>query len=249
MHSTETAHSNIPLGPYDELMLLPGPFTVPRHPTTPPHTPASALRITRIYVSQRTTTYNGRLNWNIPKHLARFTFSAPPTPQGTAPPASLTVRVYPPHTTENDGTPPFFAAKLTPFTYLPALPVSTSYLPFIPTTIVQPPVPAAPSHAAAAAAAIEAETAPHGPDTYDTRADETALLAGTSQWAAFSIAAQIARARGCWVEVEQRATELEVREAARWFPQGLGAWSVGAWCEGGELGIPVPEVWEGRGGM
>lgn len=30
------------------------------------------LRVSRIYVSQKYTAWNGRTNWNIPKHLARF---------------------------------------------------------------------------------------------------------------------------------------------------------------------------------
>jgi hypothetical protein len=68
-------------GPYDELMLIPGTYTVPSpSATTPFQIPKKALRVSRIYVSQRTTTYNGRLNWNIPKHLARFSFSSPCLP-------------------------------------------------------------------------------------------------------------------------------------------------------------------------
>jgi hypothetical protein len=37
---------------------------------------------------------------------------------------------------------------------------------------------------------------------------------------------------------------MEVSEASKWFPQGLGAWSVGAWCEEGVLEIPEPVVWK-----
>jgi len=40
------------LGPYDELMLVPGAFDVPGKSRT-------QLRMTRIYVSQKSTMYNG----------------------------------------------------------------------------------------------------------------------------------------------------------------------------------------------
>ncbi|KAF2033172.1 hypothetical protein EK21DRAFT_109306 [Setomelanomma holmii] len=103
-------------------MLIPGNFSVPQ-----PYAfsnggneapcikfPKKALRIARIYVSQRTTVYNGRLNWIIPKHLARFEFSAPPTTPGTKPPESLTVQVFPPDSKAGDEVKPPFRVTLTP---------------------------------------------------------------------------------------------------------------------------------------
>lgn len=48
-------YSSTPVGPYDEMILLPGNFDVPGG-----H--GSYTRITRIYVSQRDTTYNGMIN-------------------------------------------------------------------------------------------------------------------------------------------------------------------------------------------
>jgi hypothetical protein len=43
----------------------------------------------------------------------------------------------------------------------------------------------------------------------------------------FDIAASTPRARGCWVEVhEQKGEEVE-----KWWPEGLGIWSVGPWFE------------------
>ena len=50
-------YSDTPVGPYDELLIIPGNFEVP----TGGEKGKSRLRITRIYVSQRDTTYNGRL--------------------------------------------------------------------------------------------------------------------------------------------------------------------------------------------
>lgn len=45
-------YTSTPVGPYDEMILLPGSFDVPGGY-------GSHNRITRIYVSQRDTTYNG----------------------------------------------------------------------------------------------------------------------------------------------------------------------------------------------
>ena len=138
-------YTSTPVGPYDELMLIPGNFTVPQPSGESFAIPKKALRIARIYVSQRTTTYNGRLNWNIPKHLARFEFSAPVTKRGETPPEKLTVRVFAPGTEEGDGTPPFFACALQPWKWVPALPVNMNYVP-LKMWHVQPPIPEPAGH-------------------------------------------------------------------------------------------------------
>ena len=213
------------IGPYDEIMFVPGNFTVPNNGTTP-KIPKKALRISRIYVSQRTTTYNGRLNWNIPKHLARFSFSAPPTPQGKTPPQSLTVQVFPPGTKDGDGVMPFFACTLKPWQWIPALPVNTKYIP-ISLTVAQPPIPEPAGHKAAAKAAIE------GPkvDEYDIDPEKSlAVLPGTDRWCIFDIAATTPRARGCWVEVHEQSGETR-EEDEIFFPKGLGTWRIGGWVE------------------
>lgn len=49
-------YSSTPVGPYDEMLLLPGNFEVPGG-----H--GSHTRVTRIYVSQKDTTYNGNTCW------------------------------------------------------------------------------------------------------------------------------------------------------------------------------------------
>ncbi|KAF2128027.1 hypothetical protein P153DRAFT_46925 [Dothidotthia symphoricarpi CBS 119687] len=68
-------------------MLIPSNFTVLQPPAGGRlKISKKALRLSRIFVSQRTTVYNGRLNWNIPKYLARFSFSTLPTPKGNVPP-------------------------------------------------------------------------------------------------------------------------------------------------------------------
>lgn len=48
-------YSDTPVGPYDEFVLIPGAFTYDRLGT-----PRINLRVTRMYVSQKYTCYNGR---------------------------------------------------------------------------------------------------------------------------------------------------------------------------------------------
>ncbi|KAL8689760.1 MAG: hypothetical protein Q9224_004571 [Gallowayella concinna] len=121
-------YTSTPVGPYDEMILLPGNFDVPGG-----H--GSHTRITRIYVSQRDTTYNGRKNWNIPKHIARFKytgdFSAPP----------FTVQLFPQDPSIDT---PFFTASLQHLAFwTPSFPFSSNLLKWIgiPNTLVQPPLP------------------------------------------------------------------------------------------------------------
>lgn len=222
-------------------MLIPGNFSVPKPSNTPFKIPRKALRIARIYVSQRTTTYNGRLNWNIPKHLARFTFSAPATPQGTPPPHNLTVRVFPPGTQDGDGVPPFFACRLTPWKWVPAVPVNMRWAP-ISMMQVQPPIPEPAGHKRAVAAEIEDQESGVVVDPYDiSPKNEVAVAPGTERWCAFDIGGKVRRARGCWVEM------LEVGgkegEQAYW-PQGVRPWRFGGWMEDAVLEIEKPLEWK-----
>lgn len=48
-----------PVGPYDEMALLPGDFAMP-------YAKESNMRITRIYVSQKDTCYNGKWSSKAP---------------------------------------------------------------------------------------------------------------------------------------------------------------------------------------
>ncbi|KAL8933691.1 MAG: hypothetical protein Q9216_006251 [Gyalolechia sp. 2 TL-2023] len=121
-------YTSTPVGPYDEMILIPGNFDVPGGRGSYP-------RVTRIYVSQRDTTYNGRKNWNIPKHIARFKytgdFSAPP----------FTVQLYPEDPAIDE---PFFTASLQHLGFwTPTFPFSTNFLKRLgfPNEMVQPPLP------------------------------------------------------------------------------------------------------------
>jgi hypothetical protein len=221
-------------------MLIPGNFSVPQPKSKPPKIPKSALRIARIYVSQRDTTYNGRLNWNIPKHLARFSFSAPIVPSGSSPPSSLTVRVFPPGSTDGDGAPPFFACTLMPWRWVPRLPVNSSYVP-LSLMLVQPPCPEPVGRRTAAAFEVElAEPI----DSYATSLkNEEALLVGTERWCGIDVKAS-GWGRGCWVEILPDEGEEGEGGEGRWWPKGVKSWSVGAWMEDGLFDFEMPLEWK-----
>lgn len=46
-------YTETPVGPYDEIVLMPGDFATPK-------SKGQSMRITRIYVSQKDTCYNGQ---------------------------------------------------------------------------------------------------------------------------------------------------------------------------------------------
>ena len=229
-------------GSYDELMLIPGNFSVPSPTSGPLKIPKKALRIARIYVSQRTTTYNGRLNWNIPKHLARFSFSAPVTPHGVSPPQDLTVKVFPPGTEDGDGVQPFFACKLTPWRWVPAVPFNMSWAP-ISMMHVQPPIPRPTGHAKAVAAELKDRKSGVEVDPYDiSPKNEVAVATGTDRWCAFDIGGRVHKARGCWVELLPSAAGG--RDEEKYWPEGVTPWGVGGWMEDAELVIEEPLEWK-----
>ncbi|KAF9692210.1 hypothetical protein EKO04_009851 [Ascochyta lentis] len=235
-------YTDTPVGPYDELMLIPGNFSVPQLPNSPLKIPKKALRIARIYVSQRTTTYNGRLNWNIPKHLARFSFSAPVTPRGAVSPQDLTVKVFPPGTVDGDGVQPFFACKLTPWKWVPAVPVNLGWLP-ISMTHVQPPIPEPVGHMRAVVTEMQDKERGIVVDPYEiSPKNEVAVAVGTDRWCAFDIGGRVQRARGCWVEVLKPG--VEGGEEKSYWPQGLQPWRFGGWMEDAVFEIEEPVEWK-----
>ncbi|KAI9805903.1 MAG: hypothetical protein M1825_000517 [Sarcosagium campestre] len=206
-------YSDTPAGAYDELLVIPGAFDVPG-------TGSKNSRITRIYVSQNDTLYNGtprsaaqlisRKIWGIPKHIARFSFTHPPAspgvPESQAP---LKVEVFPPSAPE--GSPPFFKALLQPFTWTPSLPFSTKTLPYvgIDAALVQPPLPADP---------------------------DWPELAGTQRWLKTLALLQSPRTKGMWVQTFPADPSV-----AEWWP-AVKPWRFGMWLEDATLSFPVPEV-------
>lgn len=153
-----------PVGPYDEFLMAPGAFEydvgAEQRNGKAETVKKNNMRVTRIYVSQKDTCWNGRTSkyihsvessmftrlmsvpdWNIPKHLARFTFT---NISGNA----IAIAVYP-HDTEgslSESAPcptPFFSAIYKPMPYLPSFPMSTGVAKYVgmDLSIVQPPLP------------------------------------------------------------------------------------------------------------
>ncbi|KAK7942400.1 uncharacterized protein PG986_011513 [Apiospora aurea] len=106
-------YTDSPVGPYDELLMVPGYFKYPHVDEQGRRSERLNPSITRIYVSQKYTAKNGRMNWNIPKHLAKFVWADEAD-------GSTTVKVYPHDTTPNDATEsapsalPFFQTTFSP---------------------------------------------------------------------------------------------------------------------------------------
>jgi hypothetical protein len=71
-------YTTSPVGPYQELLFIPGLFRFGTH---------TSFSIAKIYVSTRESVWNGRQNWGIPKELASFSFD-------THSDGSQSIRVY-----------------------------------------------------------------------------------------------------------------------------------------------------------
>ncbi|OBZ73854.1 hypothetical protein A0H81_05844 [Grifola frondosa] len=122
-------YTDSPIGPYDELVIIPGEFTNPSG--------SHRYRITRIYVSTLSSVYNGRRNWNIPKELAKFTFTSSPNDPRITELRVFSATSYSPVVYSST---PFFAIRINPATWpLPAIPVDLKYSP-LSLISVQPPL-------------------------------------------------------------------------------------------------------------
>ncbi|MCJ1385718.1 hypothetical protein MMC17_008841 [Xylographa soralifera] len=133
-------YTESPVGPYDEMLLVPGNFEYEVNEGGKVARKRN-LRVSRIYVSQKLTCYNGRINWNIPKHLARFSFTS-------LSPGTVKIEVFPNDTTGNStestaSVRPFFTGIYSPVSYIPRFPFSTRIAGYlgIDFNLVQPPLP------------------------------------------------------------------------------------------------------------
>ncbi|GAA5977846.1 hypothetical protein JCM11641_006089 [Rhodosporidiobolus odoratus] len=102
------------VGPYDELIYIPGLFS---RKSTAGEKVKYHFSITRIYVSEDVSTINGRRNWSIPKHRASFKWSE--LPRG----GTLVEVSHPTSPNSSFFRAVFSNSALTPF----AVPVSTSW--------------------------------------------------------------------------------------------------------------------------
>ncbi|BEJ17121.1 hypothetical protein CspHIS471_0605220 [Cutaneotrichosporon sp. HIS471] len=185
-----------PVGAYDEMMLLPGKFGF-EVDVNGKRTKKSKLRITRIYVSQRNTTWNGRTNWNTPKHLARFDFTE--NPDGSA-----DCQVYP---LAEPSLTPIFQARFVPNHYLPTFPLSTRVSSMVmDMEIAQPPLPESASESTPEMLAAAREQG----------GDDTSELVGTDKWCSFTPYQYSPGCRAGWMDMQQADGGNFIPGASRW---------------------------------
>lgn len=216
-------YSESPVGTYDELTILPGFFS--RVGSDGKTTKDS--RITGIWVSQEATLLNGRRNWNIPKHLARFKF----TPTDASKSSPVKVEVY---RSDPSATRPFFSATIHPISYLPAFPMSSSWLSYlgISTAILQPPLP---------------------------EGDPADVVVGTKDWKRSFPVLKSRKAKMVWMDMKQldgdprrdasangpeegaALLRKEGKGYENWWP-GMGRWQLGMVCEDSTLELGEPEI-------
>ncbi|KAL3476650.1 hypothetical protein BJX99DRAFT_258197 [Aspergillus californicus] len=111
------------VGPYDELIFLPAPAVTPK-------TGKKDFRTSTIYVSTDASVWNGRRNWNIPKHRAVFDFKQVGK-------SDVSLKVYHPQDSPAPLNPqvPFFTALLKSSS-LPKVPLPNMAL----LPLIQPPL-------------------------------------------------------------------------------------------------------------
>ncbi|KAK0657000.1 hypothetical protein B0T16DRAFT_488210 [Cercophora newfieldiana] len=218
-------YTESPVGPYDEMILCPGYFKYPIEGKNGEKSSKKGLRITRIYVSQKQTCWNGRSNWNIPKHLARFEWTDNSD-------GSTNIKVYPHDSAApydiSESVPsekPFFQCTVKPASYTPAFPFSSTLFKYIgiDDALVQPPLPQGES--------------------------QQQELSGTDGWrklAGYKISSSSTKL--AWADLDQKA-EHEGEDAIRldgdenFFP-GLTRWNLAVKLADAAVFFPPPETWE-----
>ncbi|KAM0214834.1 hypothetical protein ACHAQI_003316 [Fusarium lateritium] len=218
-------YTDSPVGPYDELLFAPGSFGYERDDESGRRVREKGVKITRIYVSQRDTCYNGRKNWNVPKHLAKFAWTSNSD-------GSTTVKVYPHDTvhsprdsassesTSPDLT-PFFQATFKPVRYTPSFTFRTSWLNYLgyKTTLVFPPLPEG--------------------------SGSQGELVGTDHWCYVVPEQSSSKCMLGWFDIEQhRDEDGKPTGAFENFWPGLSKWQMGIKMEDSIIEFGHPETWE-----
>ncbi|KAF8851780.1 hypothetical protein BDZ45DRAFT_133134 [Acephala macrosclerotiorum] len=228
-------YSESPVGPYDEMVVIPGYFEyeieVKGRDGKIKTEKRKNLRCTRVFVSQEKTCWNGRKNWNIPKHLANFEFVDLPN-------GSTQIAVHPllPDATGQErikGTTPFFTTTFQPVSYFPSFACSTDWSKYLrwDLGLVQPPLPAG----------------------------EGAELEGTDKWCKIAAVESSRKTSLGWFDLRQRrkADEREPllggngrgdqgsgSEGYGNFWPGLGRWRMGIRMEDAVIDFPEGEHWD-----
>ncbi|EGY21333.1 uncharacterized protein VDAG_02857 [Verticillium dahliae VdLs.17] len=239
-------YTESPVGPYDELILSPGfhEYTVEEAGR---RVKKRNARITRIYVSQRQTCWNGRksqcspppraanrhrvyphlstkerlaaTDWNIPKHLAAFDWQDHQD-------GSTTIKVYP-HDTEpvsaaeaSPSKTPFFQTTFRPTPFVPSFPISMSLFKHlgVDATLVQPPL-------------------PQGQGSHGE-------LPGTDRWCAVAPDQSSRRSSIGWFDLRQTDDQGNVVGEHENFWPGFWRWHLGVKMEDAEIGFGEGKYWD-----
>ncbi|KAL7818607.1 hypothetical protein V8C26DRAFT_420100 [Trichoderma gracile] len=218
------SYRDSPVGPYDEMLVAPGSFDWERTEEDGGKTRGSNPKITRIYVSTPNSCFNGRTNWNTPKHLAKFVWDHHPD-------GSTTIQIFPHDSPSHNGdesqpsSTPFFTTTFKPMPLAPRFPFATSWVDHLGfnTTLVMPPL-------------------PPGRGTYGE-------LPSTSRWISLVTKQFCKRSTVGWYDVRQPEGEDGDGRALcggnENFLPWLGRWQVGLKMEDAELTFEIPdETWE-----
>ncbi|KAL6872411.1 hypothetical protein HDV57DRAFT_511489 [Trichoderma longibrachiatum] len=226
------SYRDSPVGPYDEMLVAPGSFDWERTEEDGTKTRGSNPKITRIYVSTPNSCFNGRTNWNTPKHLAKFVWDHHPD-------GSTTIQIFPhdgnsSNTNDDESQPsptPFFTTTFKPMPLAPRFPFATSWVDHLGfnTTLVMPPLPS-------------------GRGTYGE-------LPSTSRWISLVTKQFCKRSTVGWYDVRQPEDGRALCGGNENFLPWLGRWQVGLKMEDADLTFEIPdETWErgdrlGEGGV
>ncbi|KAI1333199.1 hypothetical protein F5Y16DRAFT_355069 [Xylariaceae sp. FL0255] len=212
-------YTESPVGPYDELLVCPGYYSYEKEEGGKRKTKRNA-RISRIYVSQKYTCWNGRTNWNIPKHLARFEFEE--LAGGTT-----RVHVYPNDTAgdaseSRPNSVPFFQATFQPMSWVPSFPVSLSWMKYVgfDASLVQPPLPSGPS--------------------------SQGELPGTDRWCKITPRIKSRYARLAWADLSQKNEQgvpaTTVKDENFW--PDIGRWQLAVVLDNADIDFGEGTHWE-----
>ncbi|KAF5562511.1 hypothetical protein FNAPI_3158 [Fusarium napiforme] len=168
-------------------------------------------------------TNKGYLDWNVPKHLAKFDWTDNSN-------GSTTVKIYPHDTLPTDSASsesaspdptPFFQATFKSIRYAPSFPFRTSWINYLgfDTTLVFPPLPEG--------------------------SGSQGELPGTDQWCSVVPQQSTSKCMLGWFDVEQhRDEEGKLTGEFENFWPGWSKWQIGIKMENSVIEFDHPETWE-----
>jgi hypothetical protein len=159
------------------------------------------------------------IDWNIPKHLAKFDWV-------TSDDGQVSVKVFPHDTTDDPkesspSTTPFFQTSFKPTSYLPSFPLSFKVLNsigIINTTLVHPPLPAG--------------------------SGSQGELPGTDRWCAVSPNLWSRKTSLGWFDIRQGDAQDSIGPNNDNFWPGLGRWQLGYVMNDCEVDFPDGQYWD-----